>query len=281
MIYVGGDEDFLNLLDVKILAGRNFSKSVASDSVQAFILNETAVRHLKWDQPDPDPLAGAIGKTFRWQGGVHRTGQIVGVVEDFHVGSLHRAVEPTFIAIRRAKLFSLFVKIRSKSLNETMPFLKETWKTFVPNRPFEPKFLDEELSRMYDAEKRLSRWVTQFFVLAISIACIGLFTFATFTVERRFKEIGVRKVVGASSANIFTLLARGFLWPIVLANIIAWPVSHYLLSQWLADFAYRIQLQMSMFFYVGLISVLITFAVITYQSYRASKINPVDVLKYE
>ena len=162
-----------------------------------------------------------------------------------------------------------------------MPFLEETWKKFVPNRPFEPRFLDEELNSMYDTERRLSLWFTQFFVLAISIACIGLFAFATFTVERRFKEIGIRKVVGASSANIFTLLARGFLWPIFLANMIAWPISHYLLSKWLTDFAYRIELRSSMFFYVGLISVLITLAVVVYQSYKASKINPVDALKHE
>lgn len=275
------DEDFLNLMGVKMLAGRNFSKTVASDSVEAIILNETAVRHLGWDKQGSNSLDGAIGKTFGWQGGVHRTGRVIGVAEDFHVGSLHQAITPTFMGIRRDKLFNLFVKIRPESLTETMPFLKTTWKKFVPNRPFEPRFLDEELNHLYASEKQLSRWFTFFFALTISIACMGLFAFAAFTVERRFKEIGVRKVVGASATNIFILLARGFLWPIFIANLIAWPIAYYLLSQWLADFPYRVDLQFSSFLGVGFMAVLIALIAVAHQSYRASQINPVDVLKYE
>ena len=206
---------------------------------------------------------------------------VVGVVQDFHMHSLHEPIAPLFIGPSNAGWVGyIAMRIRPNDIPGTIAFVKNTWKELT-TYPINYSFLDEDFDKMYRNEERLSQIVSWFASLAIIVASLGLFGLAAYVVEQRKKEIGIRKVLGASIPGVVAHLSREFLALVVIANLIAWPAAFFLMRSWLQDFAYRISLSAGPFLLAGLAAVLVAFATVSYQSIRAARANPVDSLKYE
>lgn len=265
------DETFFDIFDIDLIAGRNFSADIASDSTSAFILNETAVMQLGWKNP--------IGKKIGF--GKKMRGVVVGVIKDFHHNSLREKIKPVAFCMRRSLFSYVGLKIHPDNVQETISFIEKTWKEFIPSRPFEYWFLDEQLQRSYFREQRFGQAAITFSGLAVFVACLGLFGLAAFTAEQRTKEIGVRKVLGASIPNIIMLLSKEFLILVLISNIIAWPIAYYLMELWLQNFAYHIDLSLLTFIAGGLLALLIALATVSLLAFKAARSNPVDALRYE
>jgi putative ABC transport system permease protein len=272
------DENFLDFYGVEIVAGRNFSKERPADD-EAYIVNEAAVRAMGIEDP--------VGKRFRlWKG----EGTIIGVVKDFHSASLRQGVGPVVLSLiyqgddRYLRTYGVVnyysIKIGSTDVPGTIKLIESTYKRFT-DYPFSLTFLDERVEAMYRAEQRLGRCFITFSLMAIFIACLGLVGLASFTAEQKTKEIGIRKVLGASTAGIIALLSRDFMKWVVAANIIAWPVGYFAMRSWLRNFAYRIDLTVPMFLGAALAAFVIAAAVIGLQTYRAAAANPADSMRYE
>ncbi len=272
---IEGDEDFLNLFDIPLVAGRNFNPvSLYAIKDREFLLNESAVKRLGWKDP--------IGKPFNWRdAGNQKDGIVVGVVRDFHTESLAKPIGPVAIFYQADLLSHLGVKVKPDRIDETITFLKKTWNRFLPERPFEYAFLDESLHQLYQQEEQTTRLIGTFSILTILLGCMGLFGLTSFAMERRRKEIGIRRVLGASVFNILLLLSKEFVVLIVGANLIAWPVGLYLLTEWLNRFAYRIDLHIGYFVLAGLTALAIALVTVSFQATKAARSNPVDALRYE
>lgn len=272
---IATDMDFVQTYNIPLAAGRAFSRDFPNDTTHAWLLNEAAARELGWKHP-----ADAIGKRLDYGG---RTDCFVtGVLRDFHFESLHSEIVPMIFYIPRNKrdLFSISVKT-SGNLPVALAHLERVWKKFSPDFPYDYTFLDEDYGRLYEAESRQGQMFTVFSGLAVLIACLGLFGLATFAAHQRTREIGVRKVLGASVAGITTLLAKDFLKLVAVAVAIATPLAYYFMHQWLADFAYRIDMQWWMFVAAGLAAVLIAFLTVSFQAVKAALANPVQSLRSE
>lgn len=262
------DEDFLDAFNIPIVAGRNFSKEVPTDATSAFMLNETAVKMLGWTDP--------IGKQFAWG---DKKGYVIGVVKDINIASLHKKIRPTFLC--KDRLYTLSLKIKSDQVAETMQFLKEKTAELRPNRGFEYVFLDDAYDAKYRSEQQFGQITSIFSSLAIFIACLGLFGLIAFTIQQRTKEIGIRKTLGASEINIVKLLSQDVIKWVLIANIIAWPIAHYAMQQWLQGFAYHIDVAWWPFALSGLMALGLALFTVFYQSLKAARSNPVDALRYE
>jgi len=270
------DPGFVKTYQMDIVAGRDFSGDLTTDTTGSFLLNEAMVKELGWTPEE------AIGKTAALRRG---GGRIVGVVKDFHFTSLQTAVEPlvilpTPVAYGSAPLY-LSLRIRAEDLPGTLAQLEDTWRTLIPHRPFDYFFLDEDFDRQYKAEDRLGRIFGVFAGLAILIACLGLFGLAAYTVEQRTKEIGVRKVLGASMPGLVGLLTTDILKLVALAFVLAAPVTYLAMHRWLDDFAYRIEMSAWTFLMAGLFALLVASLTVSYQAIKAARANPVDSLRHE
>jgi len=270
------DYDFLNVLGIELLAGRNFSKEYASDPDRAFILNQKAAEKLGWSPED------AIGKSFMFDG---REGEVIGVVENFHITSLRRSIEPVLLQLHESDSWSsaglLLARLHQDEIPEAMNFLKEQVANYAPAVTLNYEFLDDKFDAMYRTEMRLGQVVTLFTFIAIFVACLGLYGLAAFAAERRIKEIGIRKVLGATVVNIVTLLNKDFLKLVLVGFIIAVPVAWYAMNQWLADFAYRIEIGPGIFALAGVAALLIALLTVSWQSVKAALANPVESLRTE
>ncbi|UCF62850.1 MAG: ABC transporter permease [bacterium] len=267
------DYDFARTLNLELVEGRFFSREVASDSL-AVVLNESAARVLGYDPP-------YVGKRVGFPGNSRFYLTIVGVVKDFHYESLHKPIAPLLIGFENLYRTYISVRIRPQDVSETIKYIEQTWSKFIPYKPFEYFFFDDDYDQLYQAEQRISVLFTVFSVLAILIACLGLFGLASFTAERRTKEIGVRKALGASVPNIVFLLSREFTKWVIIANVLAWPLAYYFMNQWLEGFAYRIEINLFTFILASLITLFIALVTVSYQSIRAATINPVEAIRYE
>ncbi len=265
------DPNFLETFKISLKEGRNFSEDLASDSV-AMILNEAAVRQMGID----DPLNTQVKRNNEWH-------QIIGVAEDFHFQSLRNEIAPMFILLGRDPGYynNLDIRISGKDIPGTLAFLEETWQKFSPNNPFHYSFLDQDYEALYRTEMRLGQVFGIFTGLAIFVACLGLLALVAFMAEQRTKEIGIRKVMGASVRSIVLLLSRGYTKLIIIALVVAIPTSYLVMRQWLADFAYRADLNIWIFIGAGFISLLIAWLSVSYQSIKAALANPVDALRDE
>jgi putative ABC transport system permease protein len=273
------DEQFLPALGMKIAKGRNFSKEMKTDAAEALLINETAAAQLGW----PDPIGKSLSRPSIDANGQRTTisRKIVGIVKDFHSLSLHQKIDPLVIA-NSAKNFALVsVRISSKNTQAIISKLKEKWQRLFPNMAFDSFFLDEAFGRMYQTEERFNKIFTSFSVLAILISCLGLFGLAAYMTEKRTKEVGIRKVLGASTWQIMMLLSNEFSKWVLAANIIAWPLAYYFMSRWLQTFAYRTTIGIDVFFFSGLAALAIALLTVGYQSVKAARRNPVDSLRYE
>ena len=273
MRVLGVDEAFLDTYNLELVAGRNFSLSVTTDTSQAFILNETAVKRLGWTEP--------LGKEFGWAAHNREKGVVIGVVKDFHNRSLHEIIRPVAIAMWQPKFNVLTLKIRGQDIDETLKYIGEIWQKYIPEKPFEYRFLDENLASFYLAEQRIGTLITVFAGLAIIIACLGLFGLAAFTAEQRTREIGIRKTLGASVPNIVRLLSREVVILVLLANLIAFPLAYWVMNEWLAGFAYRIDLGALVFVLSGLLTMAIAIMTVSTQAIRAALTDPATALRYE
>jgi putative ABC transport system permease protein len=276
ILYV--DFDFAKVLDLQFAAGRDFSEDFPADRLNAFILNETAARELGWEGDAP-------GRKIEYFGAgspeIEKTGQVVGVVKDFHFESLHQKVQPLLLTVTWPQIGHTLAKISPDNIPATLDYLEQTWHKFAPLWPLEFTFLDKTLEQQYRKEARLSQIIQYFTFLAVFIACLGLFGLSSFTAEQRTKEIGVRKILGASAAQLVFLLTRQFLWLVCLANLIAWPAAYLVMNSWLQNFAYRIDISWITFALAGGIALLIAILTVSYQAIKAAFSNPVEALRYE
>ncbi|MCB2376962.1 ABC transporter permease [Hymenobacter sp. BT635] len=274
--FVSIDDQFLPTYGIRLAAGRNFSPAFPTDTT-GFILNASAVRMVGWDSP-----AAAVGQAFRY-GGV--MGRVVGVVEDFHFESLHQPIVPLVMFLStvtsRSSYNLLTVKIAGANVPAALAHLESTWKQFLPEQPFAYTFLDESYNRLYEAEQRQSTLFALFAGIAIFIACLGLFGLSAFAITQRVKEIGIRKVLGASTSTIVVLLSSDFLRLVGVAALLALPLSWYLMHRWLQNFAYRIEMPWWVFPLAGLAAVLIALVTIVSQTVSVARANPVRSLRTE
>jgi putative ABC transport system permease protein len=265
------DYDYIDLFGMQIVQGRNFSRDFPSDETGVFLVNETAVKVAEWESP--------IGrKLTHWSG---ETGEIVGVIKDFHLHSLHRPIEPLYIFLGTREFSNIAIKIKSTNIPATIDYVAGVMKKFSPSYPFSYSFFDEVFERAYFTEQRMGRVFGAFAILAIFIACLGLFGLTAFAAEQRTKEIGIRKVLGASDSKIFLLLSREFIRWVFLANLIAWPIAYVTMNKWLQNFAYRIHIGIVAFLISGGTALLIAYLTVSYQSIKSALANPVDSLRYE
>jgi len=279
------DANFIPTLGINLVEGRNFSPENPSDMNRAIIVNKAAVEYFGWDNP--------IGQ--RLPGPEFNDHEVIGVVEDFHFESLHSPVQPLVLAMMPNVLFSgisnlslsnsfnprFSIKFTTGNLTATLAQVKSAWQEVAPGVPFNYTFVDQALDSQYRQERRLSQIVTTGALLAILIACLGLFGLASLMVVRRTKEIGVRKVLGASSSNIVLLINKEFTKLVAIAFVIAAPIAWYGMSNWLQDFAYRIELGAGIFALAGITVLTIAWATVSWQSIKATLINPVESLRSE
>ncbi|MEM7369172.1 MAG: ABC transporter permease [Bacteroidota bacterium] len=270
------DEDFVETFDLTLVAGRDFDKSYGTDDTTAVLVNEAMVRELNWGTAED-----AIGKQLKTPNGNER---VAGVLKDFHIVSLKEEIRPFVLDITVPRLKSFFtkniaVRIGNQDVQQTLAYLAEQWRTVAPEHPFAYSFLDEEMDALYRSEDRLSDLVGYFSILAILIACLGLFALASFTAEQRRHEIGIRRVLGASVPGIASLLTKDFLRLVLLANLVSWPLAWWALHQWLEGYAYQIELNWSDFVFAAMGVIMLAVATVAYQAIRAGLTKPARVLR--
>ncbi len=258
------DHDYIETMGLEIVEGRNFLSE--SDAGRAYILNESAVREFGMESP--------VGETIT-------ENTVVGVVKDFHFRSLHHEIGPLLLAYRRVANPIVNVRISTENVSQTIAGIKEAFEELSPGEPFEYHFFDESFEALYQREQKFEQLFLSFSVFAIFIACLGLFGLASFIAEQRTKEIGIRKVLGASVGNVVLLLSKEFAKWVVLANVMAWPIAYYVLARWLSNFAYRVGLEIWVFMASGLIALLIALITVSTKALKVAVANPADSLRYE
>ncbi|HNF82335.1 MAG TPA: ABC transporter permease, partial [Cyclobacteriaceae bacterium] len=268
-----GDPSYIGFYDIKLVSGRNLRPT---DSLREFLINKTLMTQLGFSTPEE-----AIDKTIKYS---DREYPIVGVVEDFHIQSLHKKVEPVIMG--NDVEFSCF-NIRLSTASGSDEFkagiakIEEAWKKVYPNQKFSYEFLDETLKNFYQSEQRVARLVKTAMTMAIFISCLGLFGLASFTTTQRMKEISIRKVLGSSVSGIVVMLSKDFIYLILIAFVIASPLAWYFVNQWLAGFAYHMDVSVWLFVFTVVAGVLIAFVTVGYQTVKAANSNPVNSLRNE
>ncbi|HTY37319.1 MAG TPA: FtsX-like permease family protein, partial [Bacteroidota bacterium] len=270
------DDHFIHTMGITLLSGRPFSKEY-NDSA-CVILNEAAVRLFGLSDP--------LGSTIAYPGGDGTKFKVVGVMKDFNFWSVYSPISPFALFHSSSRSYTIpasyvVVRVRQEDLHGTLGMLEATWKTFAPATPFEYTFLDESLESQYRSAEQLGEVFFVFSALTIIVACVGLFGLAVFATERRTKEIGIRKVLGASEREVVGLLSKDFVRLVLAANLVAIPVSWYVMNRWLQDFAYRIEIGWTIFAIAGLIALLIAMVTVSAQAIKAALSNPVEALRYE
>jgi ABC-type antimicrobial peptide transport system permease subunit len=269
------DYDFVKTMNIKIVQGRDFSKNHPGDEKDAFIVNEEAVRIMGLKSP--------VGKYFRLYG---QEGKIIGVMQNAYFSSLHKKVEPLVYHLltdaNDAQYYgAIYIKLKGSHISEGIAAVENIWKTINPNSPFEFQFLDEAINNRYSSDKKTEDIFGSFAFIALFISCLGLLGLASFTTENRTKEIGIRKVLGASVLNILVMITEEFVKWVLFANIIAWPMAYFFMNYWLKSFAYHIALGWWVFILSGTLALIIALGTVSIYAIKAAIANPVKSLKYE
>ena len=266
------DYDFIETFGIELHEGRDFSKEFTTDLNRALLLNEEAVKQFGFDSGIDKSLSG---------GGPGEL-PVIGVLKDYYFKSLHQKIEPFAMSLGTAQAFNwVFIKTTAESMSRIMQFAEQEWRRINPGHPFEYTFVDINNDIMYQSEMKLSRLFSIFTGIAIYIACLGLFGLASFTVVQRTKEIGMRKILGASIGGIVLILSKEYVKWVVLANVFAWPLAYYFMRRWLEGFAYHTNLNISAFFVSGMLALIIALLTVSVQTFKAAAANPVDSLRYE
>ncbi len=273
---IGVDADYLSTLEISLLKGRNFSEDRPQDRDQAVLINEVLAKRL-------ETHGISVGQILNIKGANLTDPVIIGVVRNFHMDALYESIQPVVLQMRQFNNPPAFlVRIYPNKISETIAMLKETWQAVVPDVRFRFSFLDENLHRQYEKEERWRQIVSYSALFSIIISCLGLFGLASLTVARRTKEIGIRKVLGASEGTLVWLLSKDFAKLLLVANVIAWPVAYWLMDEWLStSFVYRIDLGMGIFIFVGVLTYVVAQVTILGHILKVIRRNPVDALRYE
>jgi putative ABC transport system permease protein len=266
------DFDYIKTMEMQILQGRDFSPEIASDTVNSVILNRTAVKELGWTHP--------LGMEFKGREN-QQNYKVIGIVNDFHFYTLHQKIEPLIMWVSLRQSNFMIARIRAGSITPTLEFIENTWRTHFPQQPVEISFLDEHFEQIYKSEQNTGKLFGAFSFLAIFIACLGLFGLASFTAEQKTKEIGIRKVLGASIPGIVVLLSREFIKWVAVACFIGFPLAYFTMREWMNNFVYRANISSVTFLLAALLVILIALTTVSYQAVKAARANPVDTLKYE
>ena len=268
------DENFLDVMDIDVIAGRNFSPDWGTDTTGGVLLNETAVRNLGWGTPDD-----ALGRQFErlsFEGVV--PGRVIGVVRDFHLRTIHEEIEPAAIMTSTYHIFVL-IRIAPDNIPETIGRIEEVWRDVDPRFPLDYTFLDEDFDALYRTDHQLGEIFAVFAFLAIFVACLGLLGLASFSIQQRTREIGIRKVVGSSVSGIVVLLSKDFMKYVLWANVIAWPLAYFVMSNWLQNYAYNAEIRYVWFVAGGMLALVIAWLTIGAHAVAASRRNPVNALR--
>ena len=277
LLQVGND--YINVMGMELLTGRDFSKRLLTDVGESFIVNQTMVKNMGWDQP--------LGKHIQ-------DGKVIGVVKDFHYNSLRTSVEPfMFVRIpgpenipqqqRSITIRFLMINVKGEDIFKTLEYIEDIFTKFDPRHPFEYEFLDDFLNNLYFSEQRLMKLIGIFAAVCIFISCMGLFGLASFTTEQRTKEIGIRKVLGATVSQIITMLARNILYIVLGGAVVASLIAYFVMDEWLMDFAYRIDINMNIWVFLAAtaIAAAVAFITVVLQSFRTASDNPINAIRYE
>jgi ABC-type antimicrobial peptide transport system permease subunit len=265
---LGADEDYARTFQIELKEGRYFSSEFSTDN-SSIVINEQAAKIMGFKDP--------IGEIITTPQGSKLT--IIGVVKDFHFKSLHYKIEPLIMQIAASNTF--FIRMKSEHVTSTVESIRKTYNAFKPDIPLDFKFLDDDYNNLYLSEQRMGKIFGYFSFLAIIISCLGLIGLSSFMTERRTKEIGIRKINGAKSVEIFSLLSEEYIIWVLISIIIASPIAWYVMHKWLQNFAYRIDISLWLFALAGAIALLIALLTVSFQSYRAASKNPVEALRYE
>jgi putative ABC transport system permease protein len=266
------DYGFVRALDLKIIAGRDFSKRHSLDQSESVLLNESGVIALGMEKP--------VGTKLIIPGN-GKSREVIGVVEDFHIQSLHHRINPLLLYINPKMAVTVVLKLLPGNNHDTIEFVKQTWNNILPETEFNYKYLKDSYENLYYAEEKTSKLLSIFTVLAIYISCLGLFGLAALIARQKTKEIGIRKVLGATISSIVILFSKEFSIWVIIANILAWPFAWMVIDKWLQNFAYRIEISLWVFVVSGLIVLLIALITISSRAIMAAITNPVEALRYE
>jgi putative ABC transport system permease protein len=265
------DHDFIKTLGIKIKSGRNFQRDMPSDTLRGVIVNETFVKRMNWTEP--------LGKKVKLFGDSSQVnGRVIGVMNDYHQTGMYNEIE-SLLLIYRISNGVVYIKINDTNINQTIQFIESKWNQIFPDQPFTYTFLTERFNRQFEADEKRGFVFTLFTVLAIIIACLGLFGLASYTVEQRTKEVGIRKVFGADNITILRLISRDFLILVSISIVIAFPVAWYFMSNWLENYVYRYVPGPMLFFAAALLTIVITFLTISFKAYQAAVMNPAQSIK--
>jgi putative ABC transport system permease protein len=270
------DQNYIPLMEMQIVKGRNFSKEFGTDS-NATIINETAAKLLGWNDAVGKKLYTYFQDNF---GNTLISREVIGVVKNFHFESMKEDIGPLCFRLADNSWATAF-KVNTADIKQLVSKIESKWKAMAPGMPFSYQFMDESFDNMYRVERRTGKLGLTLAVIAILIACLGLFGLATYTAEQRIKEIGVRKVLGASIGSIVSMLSKDFVMLVVTASVIAIPLAWWAMNKWLQDFAYRISIGWWVFVAAGIIALLIAVITVSSQAIKAALANPVKSLRTE
>jgi putative ABC transport system permease protein len=264
------DHDFTEALGIKILKGRDFQLDMPSDTLTGVVVNETFVKRMSWAEP--------VGKKVTL--GNFINGRVIGVMQDYHQTGMYNGIE-SLLLIYRPLNNNIYIKLSGNEVSQTLSFIELKWKEIFPDQPFVYTYLTERFNRQFEADEKRGLVFTIFTILAIIIACLGLFGLASYMVEQRTKEIGIRKVFGANEKTIMGLISKDFLILVSIGIVIAVPVAIYFMNNWLMNYVYRMKITAPLIILAGLLTILITFITISYKAYKAAIMNPATSLKTE
>jgi putative ABC transport system permease protein len=268
------DHDFVKTLDLRIIKGRDFSIDRLYDTENVFLINETLASFYDWEDPVNEEL-------IWYDNEVTRRGKVIGVVENFHFQSLHTTIEPLIIYIQPEAFNYFMIRLDANDLQGSISFLKNQFAQLDPENPFNYFFLDDDFEKLYVAENRMQKVSGYFTILAIIISCIGLFGLSAYSAERRTKEIGIRKVNGASVPSIIRMLSIDYIKWILISFVLAVPVGFTVMDRWLDNFAYQVNNSFIIYLAAGIVAILIGTITVSYQAFKVARKNPVDILHYE
>ncbi len=266
------DYDFIETLGIKVVKGRNFQLDMPSDTLTGVVVNETFVKRMGWSEP--------IGKKVEIYGGNFIKARVIGVMHDYHQTGMYNGIE-SLLLIYRPINNVVYIKLSGNETKQTLSFIEQKWKDIFPNQPFVYTYLSDRFNHQFEADEKRGLIFTMFTILAILIACLGLFGLASYMVEQRTKEIGIRKVFGANENTVLALISKDFLILVAIGIVIAVPVAYYFMSNWLEKYVYRTNIGVPLLLTAAFLTILITIATVSYKAYQAAIMNPAKALKAE
>lgn len=273
-------QNYTQALGIKLTQGRSFDAARTTDYTQAVIVNETFVKKYGWK----NPLGKRVSYDFDKNDKPKKVARVIGVIKDFHMFSLHKSISPMMLRLtpdKSGELGAMFIKLRPNGLSKTLKEVQAIWDNLQPNQPFVGDFIDHRFQQAYNDDQKRGQVFLSFSLIAIFIACLGLFGLASFTTRQRVKEIGIRKVLGASVPQILTLLSKNFVRLVLISSVIASPLAYYFMNKWLQGFVYRTHMPWEVFGFAAIVTMMIAVLTISFQSLRAARLNPAEVLKDE